>query len=257
MKWFHSFLLLAAIGIFTGCQSGDKWGRKDGVFEDGKKYRLRPVSSTVNYPDANLEYRFMSDGVMGFHVSNYQLGMQTPDAGDLMCANSNQGQHIHLIFDNEPYTAHYQQQFAMNKPDGRYTMLAFLGKSYHVGIKNPNAFVLHNVSIRDNNIYARSSPKDPMVFYSRPKGTYVGKDAENVILDFYLANCKLKGQAYKVLADINGEQHIIDEWQPYYIDGLPYGESTIKLTLIFNSGEMVPSKLNPVQRTITLKEDPI
>ena len=222
----------------------------------GKKYTLTPVNSEVVYPDAKLEYGYFSDGQFGFNVQNYNLGIQTSDATNLMCANSAQGQHIHLIFDDEPYSAHYTNVFPFNKEDGRYYMMAFLGKSYHESIKSPDAFVARRVSIRNNSIFARSDIRDPVLFYSRPKGTYVGKDTEKVMLDFYLLNCDLEGQAYKVLAEINGEQHLISKWQSYYIEGLPMGENTIKLTLVFNSGEVVPTKLNPVTRTITLQADP-
>ncbi|MEM6317433.1 MAG: phosphopeptide-binding protein [Bacteroidota bacterium] len=263
-----TFLLAIVSLLLVNCQNNTSEStsatetspaaKKQGeTYADGKKYRLTPVNSGVAFPDAAIEYNYFSNGQFAFTVNNYQLGQQTPDAGDLMCANSGKGQHIHLIFDDEPYAAKYTNVFDFQKEDGRYYMLAFLGKSYHESIKTENAFVAHRVSVRDNSIYARSNIKDPVLFYSRPKGTYVGKDTKKVMLDFYLLNATLENQAYKVLAEINGEQHLISKWQSYYIEGLPYGENTIKLTLIFNSGEVVPTKLNPVTRTFTLTKDPV
>ena len=97
----------------------------------------------------------------------------------------------------------------------------------------------------------------PMLFYSRPKGTYTGKaETDKVMLDFYLVNAKL-GAEYKVKAEINGEEHLIDSWQPYYIEGMPMGENTIKLTLLDAEGNAVDTPLNPVSRTFTLQEDPV
>lgn len=264
MRFLTNFLLFATL-LLVGCQSGDTSSTNADTpaaqtttppNPDGKKYRLTPVNSKVEFPNAKLEYQYFSNGKFQFHVTDYPLKAQTPDAGELMCANSATGQHIHVIFDDAPYSAQYTSAFDFAKEDGRYYMMAFLGKSYHESIKTPDAYVAQRVSIRDNSIYARSTIKDPVLFYSRPKGTYVGKDAEKVMLDFYLLNCDLEGQAYKVLADINGEQHVISKWESYFIEGLPYGENTIKLTLIFNSGEIVPTKLNPVTRTFTLKKDP-
>lgn len=264
MRLLTNFLLFTAL-LLTSCQSGDTSSENTETSATttsaqpasvGEKYHLTPVNSKVKYPGAKLEYRHFSNGKFQFDVSNYQLKTQTADAGDLMCANSATGQHIHVIFDDAPYSAQYTSAFDFAKEDGRYYMMAFLGKSYHESIKTPDAFVAQRVSVRDNSIYARSTIKDPVLFYSRPKGTYVGKDTKKVMLDFYLLNCDLEGQAYKVLAEINGEQHIISKWESYYIEGLPYGENTIKLTLIFNSGEVVPTKLNPVTRTFTLKKDP-
>jgi len=269
MRFFTNFLC-CALFLLASCQNADTNSQATTASEtatptapapaskaaDGKKYTLTPVNSGVEFPNAKIEYSHFSNGQFAFNVNNYQLGAQTTDAGDLMCANSGKGQHIHLIFDDAPYAAKYTNIFDYAKEDGRYYMLAFLGKSYHESIKTPDAFVAHRVSVRDNSIYARSTIKDPVLFYSRPKGTYVGKDAEKVMLDFYLLNADLEGQAYKVYADINGERHLIDKWQSYFIEGLPYGENTITLTLVFNSGEKVPTKLNPVTRTFTLKQDP-
>ncbi|MEM1119812.1 MAG: phosphopeptide-binding protein [Bacteroidota bacterium] len=269
MRFFTSLFLLTFL-CFTSCQNSESSSatakeetatqqpaeQTQSAASNGQKYKLTPVNSGVQFPDAKIEYSYFSNGQFGFNVSNYQLGAQTPDAGDLMCANSGKGQHIHLIFDDAPYSAQYTNIFDFNKEDGRYYMLAFLGKSYHESIKTPDAYVAHRVSVRDNSIYARSTIKDPVLFYSRPKGTYVGKDAEKVMLDFYLLNADLEGQAYKVYADINGERHLISKWQSYYIEGLPYGENTITLTLVYNSGEKVETRLNPVTRTFTLKKDP-
>ena len=92
--------------------------------------------------------------------------------------------------------------------------------------------------------------------YSRPKGTYIGEaDTKKVMLDFYLANVEL-GPSHQVKASINGEDHMIDTWQPYYIEGLPMGENTIELSLLDNNGKLVDTPLNPVTREFTLKADP-
>ena len=75
------------------------------------------------------------------------------------------------------------------------------------------------------------------------------------MLDFYLANCNL-GPNYKVKADINGKEFVIDTWQPYYLEGLPMGENTIKLSLIDSLGALVNVPLNPVERKFTLQSEP-
>ena len=37
----------------------------------------------------------------------------------------------------------------------------------------------------------------PTIIYSRPKGKYEGKDAEKIMLDFYLVNAELGEDGYK------------------------------------------------------------
>jgi hypothetical protein len=187
-----------------------------------------------------------------FTVVNYQLSTQTPDADMKMCANSAEGQHIHLILNNEPYTAHYEANFAKDMQAGSYVALAFLSRSYHESIKHPDAYVLRQFTVGDG------EPKDvdltaPHMFYSRPKGTYSGPDVKKILLDFYLVNTDLSEDGYKVRATINGQEFMITEWLPQFVEGLPMGENTFKLELLDGEGNLVDSPFNPVERTITLE----
>jgi hypothetical protein len=97
----------------------------------------------------------------------------------------------------------------------------------------------------------------PMVFYSRPKGTYTGKkETEKVMLDFYVVEAMLGANKYKVKVNINGEEdHLLDTWQPYYIEGLPMGTNTVTLTLLDPKGEVVEAPYNPISREFELKAD--
>ena len=186
-----------------------------------------------------------------FEVSNYELGVQTSDAETRGIANSGKGQHIHFIVNNGPYSAHYMPGVSNQLEDGSYTVLAFLSRSYHESVKEPEAFHIENLNIGD----VKPTEADlsaPHLFYSRPKGTYVGVNAEKVMLDFYLLNCDLSTEGYKVNATINGEEFEIDEWVSHYITGLPMGEVTIKLELMDPDGELVDSPFNPEERIVTL-----
>ncbi|MDE0471265.1 MAG: phosphopeptide-binding protein, partial [Ekhidna sp.] len=58
----------------------------------------------------------------------------------------------------------------------------------------------------------------------------------------------------KVKATINGNEFMIEEWVPYYIEGMPMGENTIKLELIDAEGNLIEGPFNVVERTITLSE---
>ena len=46
---------------------------------------------------------------------------------------------------------------------------------------------------------------------------------------------------------------MIDEWAPYYIEGLAKGEVKIKLELIDTSGNLIDTPFNPSERTVTLE----
>lgn len=223
-----------------------------------KKYTLTPFSESPAYTDAKIELGSYEGGKFAFNVSgtDYKLGEQTPDAPQKMCANSGKGQHIHLIVDNAPYSAQYTADFEYDVEDGEHYMLAFLSRSYHESIKTADAHILKQITVADKKITASEDFQGVMLNYSRPKGSYVGKaNTEKVMLDFYLNNVEI-GTDYFVKAEINGEEHTIDTWQPYYITGLPMGDNKIKLTLVDKDGKRVTAPKNPVERVFTLKADP-
>jgi hypothetical protein len=224
--------------------------------KDGQKYTLTPFSPSPEFKDAQMTSMTFTDGKFEFGIGgeSYKLGEQTPDAPQKMCANSGKGQHIHLIVDDAPYAAKYTSSFDYEIEDGEHYILAFLSRSYHESIKTDQAHIVKKAMIEANSIKSEEDVTDPMLFYSRPKGTYLGKDTKKVMLDFYLKNVSL--DSAKVEADINGEKHLLDTWQPYYVEGLPMGDNTITLTLMDKDGNKMDSPLNPVSRTFTLKEDP-
>ena len=182
-----------------------------------------------------------------FDVINYELGIQSLKDFDYTLANSNKGQHIHFIVNNGPYSAHYQQNITKKLDKGNNVILAFLSRSYHESVKNPNAFILTQTGNDKINL------NNEFLFYSRPKGTYKGIDTEKLLLDFYLVNTNISPDGNKVRATIQDTEFIIDEWAPYYIEGLPKGEITVKLELIDSNGNLIDTPFNPSTRTVMLE----
>ncbi len=257
-----SILFVLAL-LFTACQnSGTESSTEEETTteemqeEAPKQYVLTPFTPSASFPGATLSDVKYEEGSFEFEVSNYELGAQTEDAPQKMCANSAEGQHIHLILNNEPYAAKYTPSFSYDLDEGEHYMLAFLSRSYHESIKTKEAHLAKKIEVVEGFIAEMEDITEPMLFYSRPKGTYVGeKDTKKVMLDFYLLNATL-GSDYLVKAEINGEEHMINSWQPYYIEGLPMGENTITLTLVDSEGSKVDTPLNPVTRKFTLAADP-
>ncbi|MCB0663524.1 MAG: hypothetical protein KDC24_12340, partial [Saprospiraceae bacterium] len=218
----------------------------------GSQYTLTPFSPSPSFDDAAInEMKYEGKKfTFGIGGSSYQLGVQTSDAPQKMCANSAQGQHIHLIVDNEPYAAKYEPTFDYEIADGEHYVLAFLSRSYHESIKTDAAHKAVKVNVKDGAFTSEEPITAPMLFYSRPKGTYVGKaETDKVMLDFYIVNATL-GSDYKVKVEINGEEAMtVDSWQPYYVEGMQLGDNRIKLTLVDGEGNAVNTPLNPVERT--------
>ena len=220
--------------------------------DNSKRISLSKLEGSPPYLNAKISTASMTLGdnneyTFSFDISNYQLGDQTINNIESQLANSGKGQHIHFIVNNGPYSAHYTNNFNKKLNSDNNVILAFLSRSYHESVKNPNAFIL--TQIGENKIDLNNE----FLFYSRPKGTYKGKDTEKLLLDFYLINTAISPNGNKVKATINDTEFIITEWAPYYIQGLPKGEIKIKLELINSEGKLIDSPFNPSIRTVNLE----
>lgn len=262
------FVIVISVNFLISC--GGKQTSQDTADEEVAA-EMEAVSSisltevtSPKFPDAALEMNEPlgeSNQAAGnvnfeFNVKNYELGIQTSDAATKNSANSAKGQHIHLIINGEPYTALYEPSHTTDLADGNYVVLAFLSRSYHESLKHYGASVLRQFTVGE----VEADPIDmtqPLLFFSRPKGAYQGTDTERVILDFYLINTELSTDGNKVRATINGEEFIIDKWAPYFMEGLPMGENTVKLELIDGNGNLIDGPYNSVERTFTLSQEAI
>lgn len=255
-------ILLLGTVVFS-CTTNQKTEEADNTSTEEAKpsITLTKAPASPAYEDASLnmleKVSKLEDSVYSisydFEVANFELGMQTEGADTRGIANSGKGQHIHFIINNGPYSAHYDPKVERELPEGNNVVLAFLSRSYHESVKNPNAFFVSNVKVGD--IGAEEADLTaPHLFYSRPKGTYKGDDTKKVMLDFYLVNTSISADGNKIRATINGTEFMIDEWTPYYIEGLEMGEVSIKLELLDAEGNAVPGPFNSVERTVTLEE---
>ena len=214
------------------------------------------------YADATLEMNEPAAGTdlepgensFNFTVGNYELGAQTAGAGENGLANSGKGQHIHLILNNGPYSAHYDPAFTKELEEGHYVVLAFLSRSFHESVKADGAFAVSQFVVGTPDNVKEANLSDPHMFYSRPKGSYFGDDTKKLLLDFFLVNCDLSPDGYKVRATVNGNEFLFTKWVPYVVEGLEYGEVSVKLELLDKDNNLVESPFNPVERAVTLAE---
>lgn len=272
-----SLFLLAASGILiTSCGSnGNNEGAsaKDTVAAPYPKIELAPVDNSPEFKDASLTIKNVSSSLQGkdsvkltfeFDVKNYELKNQTPDADNKMCNNSAKGQHIHFILDNQPYVALYEPKYEVVVPvKSEHYVMAFLSRSYHESIKSKGAATMSHFSVNEKaQVKKIIGPETPMVFYSRPKGDYFGKDTSNVLLDFYIWNTTLATDGNKVKATISNPaipNHdtsiMITNWQPYFIHHLGTGKCAVTLTLVDKDGKNIEGANTTVSRSFMLAAD--
>jgi len=249
-------LILAAFAI-TACQSETATTQQQSTQqqEDTSVVTLTSSGSSTEFPDATLKSFTYDNGKFSYDydATNYELGQQTTDDRSKMCANSGKGQHIHFIVNDEPYKAFYTADFENKMEDGEYHILSFLSRSYHESIKNGKAHLAQTVKFEGGKITSAEDITTPMLFYSRPKGTYTGDDTKKLLLDFFIVNTELSKEGNQVKVTVNGEEiATVAEWKPYFLEGLPMGTNTVTLELIDAEGNTVEAPHNPVTRTFDL-----
>lgn len=201
------------------------------------------------------------------------------------------GNHIHVILDNQPYEAYYNldQEFELrNVADGEHTLRVFPSRPWHESYKNEGAFQMVKFVVKNGGAEANKpattnagqqmsnanaaatpegkemqnstagpvDPTKPLLTYSRPKGEYKGADADAIMIDFWLANARLKGDGgtYRVRYSVDGgEVKYIDKWAPVWLSGWTAGKHTIKLELVDENGNPVDNGgYNSTSREITV-----
>jgi len=258
-----AFILMAA--AYTACQSpagsGNNTNTDSTASAAPAPLQVEPVTGSPTFPDASLKIDKITAEKSGdsakvnftFKVANYELTQQTADASTKECSNSSQGQHIHFIMDNQPYAALYKPEHSTTLPlNTEHYLLCFLSRSYHESLKTPAAAVLVHFKVDGNGkIVKLPQPTTPMIFYSRPKGEYVGNDTKNVLLDFYVYGGTL-GDSLQVKAGVNDTTFNIRQWQPYFIKNAPMGDLKVTLQLTDGNGNPLQGPNTQVERTAHL-----
>ncbi|MEM9674526.1 MAG: phosphopeptide-binding protein [Cyclobacteriaceae bacterium] len=266
-RQFIAIISLLVAGMFYACTPATDSSQETATEvpeETAPMLSISPAPASPEYADAMLTVTGPSDGSVlasgdsiefTYNATNYELGVITSDADQKPLANSGKGQHIHLILNNNPYYAIYEPEgFKLALDDGHYVALSFLSRSYHESVKNPEAYKVSQFTVGEGDS-EEVDLSQPMLFYSRPKGTYTGADTESVLFDFYLANTEIGPGGNQVKVSINSDTtFMVDQWQPYVINGMPMGDNTIKIELVDSNGNLIDSPMNSVERTFTLEE---
>jgi len=257
---------LIALSTLGACGQNAKTANSNSdTTKTDKKMSIEPLAEGDDFANAKLMIKDVKTEMVGkdsakmmvnFDVANYELTKQTMDMNSGECANSDKGQHIHFIMDNKPYQALYKPENAVTLPlNSEHYLLCFLSRSYHLSVKAPEAAVVVHFKIDEKGNYVKlEDAKTPMLFYSRPKGEYAGKDTQNLLLDFYVKNATLAPDGYKIKVAVNDTTFTVDKWQPYFIKNAPKGDLKVKIQLQDASGKDVTGVNTMVERKVTLKK---
>ena len=175
---------------------------------------------------------------------------------------SPEGNHVHVILDNEPYiavrdlshpidlNAIVQQNLGHELAPGSHVVRMFPSRGHHESVKTGDVFAAFTFVYQTPTAGFSFDARAPLLTFSRPKGCNVA--GQRVLLDFYLSNVTDLGAAghrvrYSIDGTVNGE---ITQWVPHYIENLPAGDHTVQLTLLGPDGQPVAGPFNDTTRTI-------
>lgn len=252
--------------VLAGCGGTD-----NGEGESSVQIRQGERSPDIEGASANIvspeQGEVVSRDVQAVvEAENFETGVQTNTDRAKKIANSEKGQHFHMIVDNKPYMANYETgtPFALDSLEpGAHSLVAFPSRSYHESVKGEDAYDLVNFYVQEETGSFPLGGNEPAIIYSRPKGTYTGAAADSIMLDFYLHNVELSEDGYKARYTIReqGQEDsqlasaTLTEWAPAFVTGLESGTYVVRLQLLDENNSVVPGPFNDTQREITVKRE--
>lgn len=245
-----------------------------------EEIRVMPVAPTPEAQSIILAIALPENGTMlpccqpayiQFRIDGYSLGAasQFPRADEI--AVSDMGQTVHVIIDNMPYFAinepaldpfneggyfydmSYKFAIPFNLKNGLHTIRMFPARSFGESLKSSNTFAVSYFYVGDKTDNLKVDFSKPYLTYNEPSDQMPLSQDQPILLDFYISNCELTKDGYKVRLSIDGKgTRMITSWQPYYIYGLKRGKHTVRLELLDPDDQVVPGAFNRVERQITI-----
>lgn len=205
-------------------------------------------------------------------VDGYALGTNSPfnRAGEIV--NSNSGQSIHVVIDNNPYFAvtgpsiqpfneegfYYNQSYKFEIPyklsDGFHSIRVFPARSFGESLKGERTYQAGHFHVgKIGNGVPLEALMRPYLTYNEPSDQMDLVENKPVLFDFYISNCELSPDGYKIRLSIDGTiQRYVTSWQPYYIYGLKKGKHMLRVELVDGKNKTVPGPYNDIQQTVTV-----
>lgn len=245
-----------------------------------KEVRIVPVDSTPEPDHVTTKILFPQNGeikssapIKGqIKLEGYALGTDSEFPRRKEIYNDNEGQALHIFIDNQPYfsvnealidalddteeyfdqTAEFEIPFKLQP--GMHVIRAFPVRSFNESLKDEGCFAASVFYYQKKSDNTQIDLSLPYITYNEPQGEYSYHATEPILLDFYVTNCQLSRDGYKVRLTIdNNVQRTISSWQPYYIYGLKKGMHRVRLELLDPANKPVGGLFNDVQRTIVIQ----
>jgi hypothetical protein len=225
----------------------------------------------IGYPE-NMKIQNSSPIRMEVRVSNYVLGEDSEFERKEEIQNWNIGQCIRVIVDNNPFFSkitdqidpfndegiYFDKEYEFYLPEGlsegEHTLRAYLVRSYGESLKQEHSFEASTFYYKNKTPLKDVNLNKPYLTYNEPSPNRIYDDNKPLLLDFYIKNCELSQDGYKVKLIIDKEvTRYLDKWVPYYIYGLTKGNHQIVLQLVDNLNNIVPGIFNNIKTEIQIE----
>jgi hypothetical protein len=266
-----------AAALFAASQSSQEDPSSSAKKEE---IRILPVPRT---PESNTTMIKIARPEVGYvvkdnpvwiqlRVDGFALGADSQFERSDEIAGSKLGQTVHVIVDdlpyfpiNEPainpfneegyfYNTSYKFEVPFSLSDGIHTLCVFPARSFGEGLKGEGTFQSTYFYVGKKKGTPAIDLSKPYLLYNEPSEHFYFSASQPVLLDFYINNCELTPDGYKVELTIDGKIHrALTSWQPYYIYGMTRGKHTIRLQLINGKEKASSHPSVNVERTIEVR----
>ena len=266
-RFFGVTLLLSTFVLYAGV------GFKESKPNPGD-IQVVPVDRSQEANDISLRVQYPKSGSLQtedpvrveMRLDWFPLGIDTETRRKNQVYSDGNGQSIHIFIDEQPYFevtealfdavddhdtffnqgAEFEIPFPLSP--GAHVIRAFPCRSYGESVKGRKASV-SSIFYYQNEEKSDVDLSEPYLTYNTPQGRFKNDDRP-ILLDFYINNCVLSKDGYKIRITINGGvPRFLYTWSPYYIYGLESGKHDIRLELLSPQNTLVPGPFNNVERT--------
>jgi len=152
---------------------------------------------------------------------------------------------------------YYNQSYKFKIPyklrPGLHTLRVFAVRSFGESLKGERSFYSMYFFVGGDKSQKNEQDgmlSQPYLTYNEPSGQVPLIEGKPILLDFYISNCELTPDGYKVRMSIDDTvQRILTSWSPYYIYGLNKGKHKIHLELLDERNLPVQGASNSVHRS--------
>jgi hypothetical protein len=242
--------------------------------------RLVAVSDTPRPENAKIEIVFPEKNEIknmlpirvSVRVTNYSLGQDSDFPRSSEVYDWSIGQSMRIIVDNKPFFAkitqqidpfndegiYFQKEYEFYLPgdlsEGMHIIRAYLVRSYGESLKGEKTFDATTFYYKKLEPAINMDLKRPYLSVNEPTMNYTYEDSKPILLDFYIQNCELSKDGYKVKLVIDKDiVRYLDRWSPYYIYGLRKGDHVVELQLLDAKGKVITGIFNDTKTKFKIR----